>query len=56
MTPLILSKAAIAAEINKDMKAALKYTQRIKKEFPASAESANADALIAYYKAKISAQ
>lgn len=56
LTPFILSKAAIAAEINKDMKSALKYTQRIKKDFPASAESANADALIAYYEAKISAQ
>jgi len=56
LTPFILSKAAVVAEINSDMKSALKYTKRIKKDFPASAESANADVLIAYYEAKISAQ
>ena len=55
-TPFFLSKAAIAAEVNEDFSAALKYTKRIKEEFPSSAEGANADALIAYYETKLAAK
>jgi len=55
-TPFFLSKAAIAAEVNEDLSAALKYTKRIKEEFPTSAEGANADALIAYYETKLAAK
>ena len=55
-TPFFLSKAAIAAEVNEDFSAALKYTKRIKEEFPTSAEGANADALIAYYETKLAAK
>ena len=55
-TPFFLSKAAIAAEVNEDFSAALKYTKRIKEDFPTSAEGANADALIAYYETKLAAK
>ncbi|MFN5087280.1 MAG: tetratricopeptide repeat protein [Bacteroidota bacterium] len=55
LTPFFLSKAALAAELNSDLDAALAYTKRIKADFPTSAQGANADALIAYYEAKLEA-
>jgi len=51
-----LSKAASAAEINGDYKAALKYYSRIKADFPTSNEAADVDALIGYCEAKINNQ
>jgi tetratricopeptide (TPR) repeat protein len=55
LTPFFLSKAALAAELNSDLDAALEYTKRIKADFPNSAQGANADALIAFYEAKLAA-
>jgi hypothetical protein len=56
LTPFFLSKAALAAELNSDLDAALTYTKRIKADFPNSAQGANADALIAMYEAKLAAK
>lgn len=56
LTPFFLSKAASAAEINGDYKAALKYYSRIKADFPTSNEAADVDAMIAYCEAKLNNQ